>query len=227
VTRGILYLVWKGHADPTAALERSIASLERWHPELKCHVQWLSGDVTLLDKAKMLDLSPFDETLFLDADTVVMGDLNYGFQQAQRFGVSLCININPWARRYAGLVDAGETTEYDTGVIFFDKRQAAVQELFQAWKDNCDLDSSVRFLGPDGIAQMAVNDQCSFAHAVASQRFNPWILPVNYNVHPRWQKTIFGPIRILHDYKEVPSGLEKWNEDQSEYGGVIKCAYLP
>ena len=32
----------------------------------------MPDNASLLDKANMLDLTPFEETLFLDADTVVM-----------------------------------------------------------------------------------------------------------------------------------------------------------
>ena len=61
--RGILYLHW---GDDYAALNRSLNSLTAQHPELPVHVARLPASATLLDKAKMFDLSPFEETCFLD-----------------------------------------------------------------------------------------------------------------------------------------------------------------
>ncbi len=50
-----------------------------------------SNPNTLNQKATMFDLSPFDETLFLDLDTVVLGRLDFGFQKAQQFGLAIAI----------------------------------------------------------------------------------------------------------------------------------------
>jgi hypothetical protein len=47
----------------------------------------------------MAAMTPFEETLFLDADTVPLGRLDFGFEQAQRFGLACCICEVPWARR--------------------------------------------------------------------------------------------------------------------------------
>ena len=75
--RGVLYLVW-GQFDQSL-LDRAIASVREFRPELPVEIARLGDDATLLDKAGMLDLTPFDETVFLDADTVVLGDLGFGF----------------------------------------------------------------------------------------------------------------------------------------------------
>jgi hypothetical protein len=37
----------------------------------------------------MLEVTPFEETLFLDNDTVVLGRLDYGFQKASQFGLAI------------------------------------------------------------------------------------------------------------------------------------------
>jgi hypothetical protein len=65
----------------------------------------------------MMELSPFEETLYLDADTVVLDRLDFGFEQAARFGVACCICECPWARRYRGLPN-DDGVEYSTGVLF-------------------------------------------------------------------------------------------------------------
>jgi hypothetical protein len=83
MTRGVLYITWPGEGRMPAMLARSRESLAKVHPELPVHVAELPDGSTLLDKARMYDLSPFDQTLFLDADTVVMGNLDYGFEKAE------------------------------------------------------------------------------------------------------------------------------------------------
>ena len=61
-SRGVLYVVW-GQFDQ-ALLDRAIASVREFHPEFPVEIARLSDDATLLDKARMLDFTPFDETLF-------------------------------------------------------------------------------------------------------------------------------------------------------------------
>ena len=67
------------------------------------------------DKAVMRDMTPFEETIFLDADTMVMGRLDYAIEQARRVGLACSICECPWARRYGGI--EGEVIEYNTGTV--------------------------------------------------------------------------------------------------------------
>jgi hypothetical protein len=226
--RGALFICWKGYIDPTGALDRSIASLKRWHPELECHVEWLMHSADLRCKSRMFDLSPFDETLFLDVDTVVLGNLDYGFTQANKHGMALCINANPWARRYDSMQNDGDVIEYNTGVMWFNKRDQRVADVFTKWKELKEMDSSSSFQGSDGVCRMLINDQCSFSAAVAATDFNPFILPVNWNLQPKWQRTVFGPVKVWHTYAPPPQpNMEKWNAEQSKPGDVIKCGAVP
>ena len=116
--RGVLYMVWGDGVEPL--LERSRKSLAAFHPELSVHVERLGEGAGLLDKAAMLERTPFEETLFLDADTVVMGRLDWAFEQAARVGLACGICECPWARRYGGI--DGDWIEYNTGVLFFNEK---------------------------------------------------------------------------------------------------------
>lgn len=198
--RGILYIVW-GKAD--GPLQRSIESVRRWHPELPIYVERLPEGSTLLDKAKMCDLSPFKETLFLDADTVVLGRLDFGFNQAFHFGLACCICECPWAQRYTGW--KGEAVEYNTGVLFWSERGMSVM---QAWRDLAPtMPSAMTWSDGQKLTTMPLNDQASFAQAVRQTRKNPFVLPMNYNLRPRWQRNWFGPVKVWHDYKNPPPML--------------------
>src|SRR5688572_24905493 len=130
MTRGVLYMVWPGDPRVNAALQRSLDSLAVVHPELEVEVIELP-EGSLLDKATMLDRSPFDTTLFLDADTVALDRLDYGFDKAEHFGLACCICECPWARRYGGLKHSGDMIEYNTGVMLFTK---GAREVFDSWK---------------------------------------------------------------------------------------------
>src|SRR5438067_9971407 len=96
--RGVLYVKWGNRLDH--ALARSVASLKAVHPDLPIHVHELPVASSLLDKANMFDWTPFQETLYLDVDTVVLGRLDYGFERAQRHTLACAICECPWARRY-------------------------------------------------------------------------------------------------------------------------------
>lgn len=95
--RGILYMVWGSRHE--ALLERSMASARAIHPELPIHVERLPDTSTLLDKAAMADLTPFEQTVFLDTDTVVLDRLDYAFDKTEKFGLSVGVCECPWARR--------------------------------------------------------------------------------------------------------------------------------
>jgi Methyltransferase domain len=216
--RGILYVKWGDTFD--SLLRRAIQSVRTIHPELPIHVRQVSQDSSLLDKASIYDFSPFDETLYLDIDTIALDKLDYGFEMARRYGLACSICECPWARRYNGI--SGEMVEYNTGVLFFTPQ---AKPIFDAWKHWVrKLDSSIRFHDSSNqLKQMPMNDQAGFAKAIAESGELPFILPMNWNLRPQWQKTFFGPIKIWHDYRDVPAILQDWNRTQSGGQKVISC----
>jgi hypothetical protein len=204
-------------------VKRSIHSLKEFHPELPYHVKRLPPETDqftgLLAKSGMMDLSPFEETLFLDADTIVLDRLDFGFKQALRSGLACCISPCPWSRRYRGL-PKDDGVEYNTGVLFFTR---AAEALFQRWnKLSGVIDSTIDFIGPGGPATMPFNDQGSFASAIAEWDRIPFILPVNWNFRPIWQRTFFGPIKIWHDYREPPLWIRQLNSSYKNPNALIQ-----
>lgn len=186
----------------TKYLDRSRESLEKTNPGLPIHVVELTGNPTWLDKALMYDLSPFETTLFLDTDTIVLGDVTYAIQKAQQHGIACCINECPWARRYAGLADAGDMVEYNTGVVAFSKSAGA---LFRKWKELSHEVNSYSEYDVRGVTHAQLNaDQCSFALAISELGANPFVLPVNWNFRPRFHRVWFGDIKIWHAYHPLP-----------------------
>lgn len=192
MTRGIIYIVWgKYNRD---ALARSIRSAEKYGYDYQVFEVDDEGN-GLAHKTQMYDLSPFDTTLFLDADTEIRGDLRYGFEQAERHGMALC--IAPASNCYlASEPDIKKMMPYDlpqynTGVIFWNNL-LSVKRVFKGWKE-------IALKCPSS----ASNDQPSFSLAVYDEGFNPYVLPRtwNYRAAVRYEaKVIHGPVKILHAY---------------------------
>lgn len=217
MSRGVLY-VWWGDEVYQKLVDRSIASLKQHHPELPVHVHKLPDGASLLDKARMQRFSPFDETLFLDTDTVVLGRLDYGFEKAARHGLACAICECPWAMRYEGIT--GDLVEYNTGVLFFTRK---ARPVFDAWERLAPrVDSKVYHYNGSDLVFMPENDQASFAKAVDETGFVPFVLPLNWNFRPMWNPALFGPLRIWHDGSAVPEALIDFNRDQNAPDAVIR-----
>jgi hypothetical protein len=214
--RGILYVKW-GPND--AVLERSIRSVRGIHPEIPIHVHQITGNATLLDKAGMFEATPFEETLFLDVDTVVLDRLDFGFEMAIKHGLSCSICECPWARRYGGI--KGDLVEYNTGVLFFTK---AAKGIFDGWKKHVrSVDSSIRFYNTaNQLVVMPYNDQAGFSLAVAEAEVPPFILPFNWNFRPAWHRAWWGPIKIWHDYNAPSAEIVAFTQEQSRAESIIK-----
>ena len=215
-SRGIIYVYWG--EQPEAELERSIASIKRFHPELPWEKIKIDDDSTLLNKSSMLKLSPFDSTLFLDTDTVILDRLDYGFEKAEQYGLACCINECPWARRYADI--GGDQIEYNTGVLFFTKKASAV---FDRWDEiSHEIDSTLVFVNNGEPKVMPLNDQAGFSQAIVDTGFNPFALPFNWNFRPMWHRSFFGPIKVWHDRSSPPPMLEQWNGEQVLEPSIVK-----
>jgi hypothetical protein len=227
--RGVLWMRW----GETPGLERSRASVRHWHPELPQHVAEMPADSTVLCKSKMYDLSPFEETLFLDADTTVLGKLDYGYAIAGIHGIALTHSANPWQRRYYKMSCRQDDVEYSSGVVFFNKRTTAgdcnesvAKRVFDEWKA-LNFDSRCKYTDDAGVThEQEHNDQALLSLAIHRELFNPFVLPPNWNFVPRWQKQFFGPLKIWHGLEDIPQSLLKWNEEQAQPDAVIQCASL-
>ena len=221
MNRGILSVYW---GDESALpIERLRASLKKFHPELPHEIVKVEAPgknpASLIQKAQMYDFSPFDETLFLDLDTIVLGNLNFGFEKAAKFSLALAICEAPWARRYPEIF-SGDEIEYNTGVIFFTKQ---TKRFFDIWKELALTENSKMVaVGDEGVYEMPANDQGSFALAIERAGLNPFILPLNWNFRPMWHRSFFGPIKIWHDYSDPPPFFDELNKYYSSKGSIIQ-----
>jgi len=221
MSRGILSIYWGDESK--LPIERLKTSVKKFHPDLPHEIIKVDAPgedaSSLKQKASMFNLSPFDETLFLDLDTVVMGKLDFGFEKARQFGIAICICEAPWARRYKKIF-SGDQIEYNTGVIFF-TRQA--RPIFDRWIELAEiLDSSILGVNNEGLTLMPANDQGSFAMAIDDMGLNPFVLPLNWNYRPIWNQSFFGPIKIWHDYSHPPPFFDELIKYYSSADAIIQ-----
>ena len=219
--RGVISIYWGDESK--LPIDRLRASVQKFHPELPheiIKVKAPGGQASSLNqKAAIFDLSPFEETLFLDLDTVVLDNLNFGFEKAKQFGLAMSICEAPWGRRYPKIF-TGDEVEYNTGVIFFNKKAKIV---FDKWKELAALiDSSIIAVNERGVYTMPANDQGSFALAIEQTGFNPFVLPLNWNFRPMWHRSFFGPIKIWHDYSNPPELFNELNTYYSKPESIIQ-----
>lgn len=205
--RGVLYMIWGD--EMRGEMEKSIESVGRFG--LDHHVHELPADARLTDKARMAECSPFDQTLFLDTDTVLLDDPSFGFDMAARHGVALAMAPACWAhRQWQEEPDARpvgrDLVEYNTGVVFFDCSEAA-RALFRRW---CEITDDHGWC-----------DQWAFAQAVDGLAFNPFVLQPNWNFRASPDETpIYGPIKVWHSREPVPENAAEWNRGPIRWGRI-------
>jgi hypothetical protein len=191
IGRGVLYIVWG--SNPKHDLRRATEAVGRIHPELPIEVVRLDENTDGFHaKARMFSLSPFRETVFHDADTLILSRLDFAFEKAAQFGIACCIDPSPWARKYS--ICEGEMIEYNTGVIFFTETARAT---FEAWER----------LTEQHRSDTKLNDQATFAAAVAHSNINPFVLPPNWNFYASVMPSLLAPLKIWHCQNDPPDWL--------------------
>jgi hypothetical protein len=217
--RGVLYIVWGNAADK--ALTRSIESVRAVHPELPIEVKRLQTG-SLRTKTKLAELTPFETTLYLDADTVVLGDLSLGFEKAEQFGLACSICEAPWMRRYGN--SNGYAIEYNTGVLFVGPKAKSVLD---SWDHYCDSPSTSNWTAADNMPRgLQFDDQAGFSRAVAASGVNPFVLPINYNLRPTFHRAFFAPVKIWHDYSDVSQNVRNISNECERGQRPITLLYL-
>lgn len=115
--------------------------------------------------------SPFDETLYLDGDTRVFGDLGELFRLLERFDLALAHVPRFWGRRYQRQLQHYIPASFpvlNTGVILY-RRTPAITDFFQAWR------TTYREAGNSG------GDQTSFREVLWLSDLRLAVLPAIYN----------------------------------------------
>jgi hypothetical protein len=206
--RTIFYVIWGDKPEYRAMLERSKTSVEKLVPGSAVEV--LEGDpaLGLLNKPRLLwdrlkKAGTKDEFLFLDCDTTVMGNLEFGFRAARQSGMACCICECPWLRRYGN--EYGDEVEYNSGVIFFNSNAS---DVFRAWDwMSHEPQPRSRFSWGSDECGLECDDQFSFSRAIGENDFPLFTLPLNYNFRPLFHTRMFAPLKVWHSPHEAPAML--------------------
>lgn len=174
-----------------------------------------------LNKSTLWDHLPeeYNSFLYLDTDTVVLKDVSFGFEQAEKHGIaasqatSYCLPSHHEFRRIMlafGLPDAGQL-QYNAGVYFFIRRPdvEAVFKLYQEMAYTLSEQFSYRNKSNRKI------DQPFFSFAIERLNFNPYTLSINYCYRGLDAEPVCGDIRIWHSHHPVPEGVNQYQYEKS------------
>ena len=148
----------------------------------------------------------YDSFAFLDSDTVLLSDVSFGFEQAERHGIAIAPAPNynlgyHWGFREAmpsmGLADRSQL-QMNTGVVFF-VRRPDVEAIFKEWSA-----LATRFSDTPDVA----SDQPLFTAALELLQFNPYTLSQSYNYRCLGELAV-GPVHIWHSHHPVPDDLNR------------------
>jgi hypothetical protein len=162
-----------------------------------------------LDKSRLIDLLPdgYETYLFLDSDTKIVGDVNLGFEKAERHGIAMAPAPNynlaeffNFARIMRELdVEPADQMMFNTGVIFF-QLTVAVRQVLERWRDLC---------ATVGVKDDFPRDQPFLNLALEQCGFTPYVLSPLYNYRGLGEYAV-GNIRIWHSHFAPPLDLNEF-----------------
>lgn len=212
--RGVLYVATgSAHVD---AARRSAASVRESNPGLAIAMfSDAAGPFDEFDrietipnpharsKVDSLWRSPFAETLYLDTDTRVIGDLAPGFRLLERFDIA-AVHVPRWylpgyQRRWQHDVPSA-FPQHDCGVVFY-RNSASVAEFLRGWE---------AAYHSAGFAA----DQVTFRDLLWSSDVRLTALPEMYNTRRlrafgKWLSSRPAPV-ILHMRRFHPTKRDPW-----------------
>lgn len=152
----------------------------------------------------------FDSFLYLDVDTVVLKDVTFGFEMAERHGIAMApaphYSLDHFHRfgrvmTHAGVPLRGQYL-YNAGVIFFSRRPD-VMEVLKTWND-----LAVRLVEETDYKK---TDQPFLTLAMELLAFNPYTLAPTYNYRALVGEPISGDVFLWHSYHPVPEDLNAYD----------------
>jgi lipopolysaccharide biosynthesis glycosyltransferase len=200
-----------------------IVSILDFDDESRQYLHWLR-ETRKLPSLKVLigDRSPFEKTLMLDSDTLVVGDLSQAFQALDDFDLLVCeecqMLLDPEATEYRtlGLADTRLRGYYNAGVIFFVASKEPVRRLMKEWR-NLLRGNQDSILSREDRAYVMSTDQTALNHLIAhAGRYLSEVVfsgvalkPESYNCYCRmwtevWQSGRWSEARILHTWMTTP-----------------------
>ncbi len=206
---GAIYVLTQNERYVDLALQ-SLASLKRAMPDLPVTVfsQFpLSSPLVervfrvqptrdgFYDKTKLMQESPYDRTLFVDADILVVEPFSELFGLLDRFDCAATheeyVNTD-WFNRYPRSDVPSSFPEFNTGILLF-KRSTQMDGVLKEWEA-----LYAQFLEEKPDQQ--INDQPFFRVALYNSDARVATLTREYNCKYRGQGYLNGPVKLLHGH---------------------------
>jgi len=149
--RGVLYIAFGDNFIKEMLL--SAESVKKHNPNLPITVFTNSPvDSEFVDRSVLIDVkhlrpkidyiaaTPYDETLFLDTDTIINRDIEDMFELLNNFDYAATHDLARKRKKYSATIPEYKNIPYsfsevNTGVMVF-KKNDAVMKLFKAWREN-------------------------------------------------------------------------------------------
>tara|TARA_R100000008_G_C3568419_1_gene160533 strand:- start:66 stop:818 length:753 start_codon:yes stop_codon:yes gene_type:complete len=132
----------------------------------------------LRPKVDYVHLSPYDETIFLDTDTVVDRDITEMFEILEKYDFAICHDLARKRKSVSNIIPEYAQIPYsfsevNPGVMVFKKCQA-VDDFFKTWREYF-------YKYFNGWPY----EQPTFRVALWKSKLNFYILPVEYNIRSK------------------------------------------
>lgn len=184
--RGVLYIAFGENF--IKELKFSAESVKKYNPDLEITVftdkpfesEFVDNVQTmeirhLRPKIDYIKYTPYDETLFLDTDTIVNHSLSDLFEILQKYDIALAHDLARKRKKFKDTIpEYGKIpysfSEVNTGVIAFKKNEKVIN-LFEMWRQN--------FYKYYNVVPW---DQPSFRISAWASDASMYVLPVEYNI---------------------------------------------
>jgi hypothetical protein len=214
---GIVFITFikikRKKVDRIRELRYSIKSIKKIHPRLSIslftdedpkikgidNVKLITVDSARI-KHKYLYESPYDNTLYMDCDTVVVGPIQESFRLMERFDLAMTHDlIRKDSKKsvkypdYAKIPDG--FSEFGGGVFMF-RKSPAVEEFFKVWQKN--FDKWYKLTGE-------IRDQPSLRVSIwecSDLKF--YVLPPEFNIRTKNYHNIVPRIKHEHNMWRKP-----------------------
>jgi hypothetical protein len=164
-------------------------------------------------KVLICDRSPFEQSLSIDGDTLVLGDLTAAFERLYDYKLLACeecansVRLIDGAWHATGLLDTRRRDYVNAGVIFYQSGDEAVRRFLTAWRrllidDDSEIPPLLRTNDQDVLNHMLGNP-ARFAREIT---FSTTCLRAEvYNCYSRmwaevWEAGQWENVKILHSW---------------------------
>ena len=223
--RGVLYIP-TGDECYTEALI-SVRSLKKFNPDLSVTIYTDEREVdpvfdnfviieqpqySAQDKALHMWRTPYEETLYIDSDTYVTGDLSEYFEVLDYCDFAGTIETARGFWHHGKMQVPRALCEFNAGVLCF-KNTPPVMESLKQWND--EFLETAKWLGEYGSSKwILTNDQPSLRKLIWTNRdIRVAILPDEYNALRFFGTRLWGEALLVHGRGDIERIAKEMNEN--------------